>query len=319
MIISYPHIMFIVRRGYPTVFRWIASMCLVIIGCILSSCQSAETSPVPEDTRNPQATQPSGDQGEDPQAIEPTYTPDLKDPDQLQIMWANSAHADTFVVSDEGENNSCARCHDRYNYIPSIEDIPESCYSCKFEVGDPPPYVSEEYWKHVDCIICHQVKKKEVQPEVAWLEFALIEEYSEVSSATDLCHKCHLTEDISGHFSVVVNGDHPDYTCIDCHNAHDLSASCSSTNCHEDVVQPITPIPGHDEDHAQVSCSACHDADGLEIGYVEDLGLWTTLIATGDGNETRPFNSHNIVLEAPCERCHFPGNPWGLTETEGRE
>ena len=319
MILNHLHMMFAKGQRYLPVIRWIASMSFVFVGLVLSSCQSAETSPPLEESGRSQVTQPSGDQGEDPHTIEPTRTPDLKDPDQLRMMWANSAHADTFVVSDEGENNSCARCHDRYNYIPAIEDIPESCYSCKFEVGDPPPYISEEHWKHVDCFICHQVKKKEVQPEISWLEFALIEEYREVSSVTDLCHKCHLAEEIPGHFSIVVRGDHPDYTCIDCHNAHDLSASCSSADCHEDVVQPANTIPGHDADHTQVTCSACHDADGLEIGYVEELGLWTTLIATEDGNEIRPLTSHNIVLEASCDRCHFPGNPWGLTETEGQE
>ena len=85
------------------------------------------------------------------------------------------------------------------------------------------------------------------------------------------------------------------------------------------MVQPANTIAGHDEDHTQVSCSACHDADGLEIDYVEDLGIWTTLIAAGDGNDLRPYTSHNIVLESPCDRCHFPGNPWDLTETEGLE
>jgi len=319
MIIDDLNITFTTRQGQISILRWIASMSLLIFGCILASCQSAETSSLPEQTFNLQETQPPGDQGKEPQTAEPTLTPDLKDPDQIRNMWVNSEHANTFVVSDQGENNTCARCHDRYNYIPSIEDIPESCYSCKFEVGDPPPYIAEENWKHVDCFICHEVKKKEVQPEIAWLEFALIEEYGGVSSTTELCQKCHLAGDIPGHTSVIVSGDHPDYSCTECHSPHDLSASCSSTDCHEDTFQPTNPIPGHDEDHAQVSCSACHDAGGLEIGYVEDLGIWTTLHTTEKSDEPKPFTSHNIVLESPCQRCHFPGNPWGVTESVENE
>jgi hypothetical protein len=320
MISNSRHIMLKIKRLYLLSAQGITFVSLVFTGLILTSCQSSENTSVPEETMNTQKTQPAQNQVINPTEAQPSHTPDLTDPEQLQKIWAESKHANTFVVSDEGENNSCARCHDRYNYIPSIEDIPESCFACKFEVDEPDPYISEEYWKHVDCFICHRVEKKEVQEQYAWLEFALIEEYSEVSSVTELCNKCHLAEDIPGHFPVVVRGDHPDYTCTECHNAHDLSASCSSSNCHEDVVQSMITIPGHDEDHAQVSCVACHDADELEIGFIEELGLWTTLIATSEGGtETRPFTSHNIVLEAPCERCHFPGNPWGLTETVGTQ
>jgi hypothetical protein len=25
-----------------------------------------------------------------------------------------------------------------------------------------------------------------------------------------------------------------------------------------------------------------------------------------------PFTSHNTQLEATCERCHYPDNPWDL-------
>jgi hypothetical protein len=34
---------------------------------------------------------------------------------------------------------------------------------------------------------------------------------------------------------------------------------------------------------------------------------------------SKPFASHNIALEAPCERCHYPENPWGLIESVSTE
>jgi hypothetical protein len=289
---------------------------VVVITLALSSCQSGDSSTSPTQSQISQETSGGKEQSTSPSEGQPTPSLPLDDPDVIQKMWEGSPHADTFIVSATGENNSCSSCHSRYNYIPAVDDIPEECYACKFEVGDPEPFIDEKYWKHVDCMNCHRVSKKEVEPEVAWLEFALIEEYTEVVSVTELCSKCHLAADVTEHVSVVVGGDHPNYQCTECHDAHDTTASCLAAGCHEGTLAQDPAILGHDEDHASVACVACHDADGLEIGFVEDLGVWTTLIAAGtDGTKNRPYTSHNIVLEALCERCHFPGNPWGFSDT----
>jgi len=295
------------------IFRIAILISLVVISLALASCQSEDSTAASTESQVTEAT--SGGQGASTSqpGEQPTQAPASDDPDAIQIMWEGSPHAATFIVSAAGENNSCSSCHSRYNYIPSIDDIPEECFACKFEVGDPEPYIEEKYWKHVDCMNCHRMDKKEAEPEIAWLEFALVEEYTEVASVTELCDKCHLAADISEHVSVVVGGDHPNYQCTECHDAHDTTASCSAAGCHEGTLAQDPAIPGHDEDHASVACVACHDADAMEIGFVEELGIWTTLIATDA--ETRPYTSHNIVLEALCERCHFPGNPFGFTET----
>jgi hypothetical protein len=79
------------------------------------------------------------------------------------------------------------------------------------------------------------------------------------------------------------------------------------------VIQPATPIPGHDADHQGVACVACHDASGMQVGPDEDSGLWTTFAIGSADAEPFAFASHNIVLESSCDRCHFVENPWGLT------
>ncbi len=298
-----------------TFSRMILLLCIIVLALTLSSCKSEESTTAASEDLEPQATSGAQERSTKPPEDQPTQPPASNDPEAILRAWQEGAHANTFVVSAGGENNSCSSCHSRYNFIPAIDDIPEECFTCKFEVDDPEPFIPEKYWMHVDCMNCHKIDKKKVEPEIAWLEFALIEEYSEVASVTELCDKCHLAADITEHASVIVGGDHPNYQCTQCHDAHNTTANCSASDCHEGVLAQDSAIAGHDEDHASVACVACHDADELEIGFIEELGLWTTLIATSEGGtETRPFTSHNIVLEAPCERCHFPGNPWGFNE-----
>jgi hypothetical protein len=47
--------------------------------------------------------------------------------------------------------------------------------------------------------------------------------------------------------------------------------------------------------------------------------MWITYapwsVEKEEGSETgsKPFVSHNTVLEVNCERCHFSGNPWDLS------
>ena len=234
------------------------------------------------------------------------------DPDAL---WQTSSHANTYVMGDDGTNIKCARCHAPIQWVPAMEDIPESCLTCKFEVEPPPPVVVEAEWEHVPCQVCHKVKKDEVQPEYLWLEIAQIEEYAELASTTELCLKCHTGADLPGHEEILFTDVHQDLTCTECHDAHSTTSGCSKPGCHEDTINPAEPIAGHDEDHAQVACMACHDAAGLEVGLDEELGLWTTFLATGGGETMTPLVTHEVQLEADCERCHYSGNPWGLSES----
>ena len=284
---------------------------LVVAALMLNSCDSSESTSAPQATQSgqtsPGATSDSTGPGETP----PTDVPP-DEPDVIQTKWESSSHANTFVVSDSGVNSTCARCHAPFNFIPTMDDMPESCSTCKFEVDPPPPFTSEADWITVECKVCHKYKRDKIEPGFAWLEIAPIEEYAEVSSATELCDKCHLSEEIEGHFSVIVMGDHPGYVCTDCHDAHDTTATCSTSGCHEGTLE--ADVPGHDEDHSVVACVTCHDGGGMEIGILEERGIWFTFLSDGEASPI-PFASHNIVLAAPCERCHFPENPWGLSDS----
>jgi hypothetical protein len=240
---------------------------------------------------------------------------DVSDPQVIQSSWEGSPHADTFILDEQGNNNTCARCHSPMVWLPSMDDVPESCLVCKFELSDPPPLIPESEWVMVECNICHKVDKKgNVEPEYAWLEIAQIEEYAEVESTTELCQKCHTEVELSGHAVPHLGGAHANYECTDCHDAHGTLASCTAVGCHDDVIDSATPIPGHDEDHELVSCVACHDAGELEVDLDEELGIWTTFVTDSFGEwEKIPLISHNTILQAPCERCHYADNPWNLS------
>lgn len=302
-------------------------LCLVFLLTLgLSACQTASEIPPPiVDSQAVQATQPeeagqSEVSGQDdvtaPPAVPTPPAADAEpDPAAIQGAWESSPHADTYILDAEGQNNTCARCHAPINWLPAMEDLPESCFACKFELEPPPPTIAEGEWVHIPCKVCHKVDKKgNVEPEIAWLEIAPLDEYISVASPSELCLKCHAAADISGHATVDVGGAHPGYECNQCHSAHDTKASCDTPGCH---VEPTDPIPGHDSDHQAVSCVACHDGSGMEVGPDEETSIWTTFITkpTEGGTERFAFTSHNVVLDAKCDRCHFVGNSWGLTES----
>lgn len=282
----------------------------------LAGCQSDGTiTASPEETQAvPQSNQTTPLQTEQPtSAPESAAGPGETDLASINSAWQSSPHAGTFVLDDQGQNNTCARCHAPVNWSPSIEELPESCFACKFELEEPAPLIPENAWANISCNVCHEVDKKgNVQPEYAWLEIAPLEEYTEVASSTELCLKCHAPVDIPNHGSVDVSGVHQGYDCTRCHSAHSTAASCNSAGCHGD-----TAIPAHDAYHQSVTCAACHDGAGMEVGLDEETRLWNTYLSipTGVNGDQHEFTSHNIVLEVDCGRCHFAGNPWELSES----
>ncbi len=259
---------------------------LLIFALGMAACGTGDDA-TPTKSAGPAQTAPPG--------VEPTPDP--------QTLWNNSPHADTYVSPENGKNMSCARCHSYVNWMPSMDELPETCFVCKFEVAPPPPSVAQDEWLNVTCMICHEVDDGEVDSQYRWLDIAPLEEYIDVSSPSSLCKKCHADPDVPDHIYFELGGAHEGYECTDCHNPHSAEASCGAAGCHEEVVDLAALIPGHDETHQIVSCAACHDVEGLEVGPNEE-GLWVTI----------PYLSHNVALEAPCDRCHYPANPWGLTE-----
>ena len=321
------------RIGQLILILSLAILVLLAVGCQSPESQPtsnggvAETQGVPGDNNtNNEPEAGSGNSASEENGSESDLSP-IADAQQIQQLWETSSHAAAFVVDDQGNNNSCAQCHAPINWKPTIDDIPETCLVCKFELETPPPYIAENEWLHVPCLVCHEENKKGIiQPEYTWLEIPALEEYASVETPSELCLKCHDTNNVAEHGLVIVGGDHADMQCTECHQPHSSTASCDSADCHPDVFSSTDSVIGHDEEHQDVSCVACHDSAGWEVGPDEELGYWTTYspwsheIKIGEADtivETGliPFTSHEIVLEALCERCHFSENPWGLEES----
>ena len=286
--------------------RCLAPLGLPLLVWIVSAgCQSA--TPDPQSTQRVNAP-PTSVAGSTPQPSE--AEPEVSAAMPIDQLWQVGPHSQTFVVTDGGRNSDCARCHAPVNWIPTMDELPESCLTCKFEVDPPPPLIPEEEWTHVECMVCHRVDKDEVEPAYAWLAIAPIEEYEEVSSPSELCLKCHSGDSVEDHFAITVGGAHQAMNCTECHDSHDGSASCADAACHA-VTEPAPE--GHDPEHELVSCVACHDAGDLAVSPRPNDGIWTTWMIAETGELSRAFSSHDTVLEAPCERCHYADNPWELS------
>ena len=291
-------------RKLSTLLITIGILAWIFSGCAQNN-STANQAPDQSDQAETNGNQPSensGDQAEEPMTNE-----------QIERAWQNSAHANTYLVDSSGQNNTCAQCHAPINWLPSMDTLPESCFTCKFEIDDPPPYIAEEEWADIPCKVCHELNKKdEVQPEYKWLAIAPIDEYENVESTTELCQKCHLAEEpMEGHIWVSAVGVHEEeQTCTNCHNPHDNSASC--TNCHTDLDFSTSETAGHDQEHLNIPCVICHDGSGFAVGLNAETSLWELLRETSEGN-LEAANTHNIVLEALCIRCHYADNPWDLS------
>jgi hypothetical protein len=289
----------------------------------ISGCQADEgdvspgkpTSQTSGSTPEKQSTSETNNKGNG--SSEGETKPEVEtDPDVISSQWSESAHGNTYVIDNEGKNNACAQCHAPLDWAPTMEDIPPSCFTCKFELSEPPVMIAESDWQSIPCKVCHQVDKKgNVKEEISWLEVAVLDEYTDVENSTELCLKCHAPTNLVEHVAIEVAGAHADYLCTDCHDNHTLTTSCGESTCHEGMQDPNKVIIGHDEEHKNVSCEACHDAAGLEVGPDEETGIWITYAPWTAGDQTGliPFVSHNTILEVNCERCHFAGNPWELT------
>lgn len=148
------------------------------------------------------------------------------------------------------------------------------------------------------------------------------------------CKNCHS---ISLDATPTEALDHPpsrtNEDCILCHpnawDEHDRTIQeagnddCGS--CHVELVDQMKKAEmaqAHSILHANVSCVACHDASGLEVGLFETNNIlipFRTTELLGRQN-TKPYQSHALQRDVDCGRCHYSGNPWNLeslnTETQ---
>jgi hypothetical protein len=250
------------------------------------------------------------------QTTTPTIEPPLVD---IWNLWRDSPHANTYGF-EKGPNTYCACCHSPQNCDPEAQiDPPPNCVSCKFP-SDPEirtaignAFVPEEEWKNISCEVCHYRSYDGLDSKESWLNVQT--GYHEtVLNSTRLCKKCHIDTNTLRHRRDLGNDVHRDFTCTTCHDPHSTKASCTSSNCHPQIILS-TLISGHDKEHVAVTCTACHDASGYEVGLSEDNYSWILFRTTeilGRPN-TEPYQSHNLQKHVNCTRCHFPDNPWELS------
>lgn len=279
-----------------------------------------------------------------PIPIPPTATP-VPIPDQTAylVAWDVGPHSAGWDVG-KGPNTMCTRCHSPQNWEPaSRTGRPPNCNTCKFPT-DPEmrvapslaeggmDFVSAEDWVGIPCAQCHEVDENgTASNEIAWLSPKSLV-YEPLNTPNELCAKCHVdgtgnkgsagggadhSIDLGGSAHANFAGewpqaDRPQY-CTDCHDAHSGETK-QCVDCHTttaDTHAKVAPMLD------TVTCMACHDVSGAEVGYAVEGGPFTTLLTTpgtrGAPDTVAEIVSHSIVWEVDCTRCHSAGNPWDLT------
>jgi hypothetical protein len=205
-----------------------------------------------------------------------------------------------------------------------------------------------------DCNVCHESSGTTISSPIAWWNQES-GQYEPVADSNALCGQCHHDIETLRQRVGTKDAVHTGFECTSCHNPHSTVALCSQSGCHEtvrpeSVIPPATPSGGlhpnvgasfcggpnchpaatqaalssnsiHGATHSSVSCSACHDASGMQVGPSKELGTWVPLRTTEVGGVAiaRPYESHDIQTKVDCSRCHFEGNEWGLPSVTGNE
>lgn len=278
-----------------------------------------------------------------PTAVPPTSTPEptpLPDQSAIVAAWENSKHGNTWGEG-KGPNTWCSRCHSPQNWDPeSFIGPPPSCFSCKFPT-DPEmriaagnPFVPEDEWVGIPCETCHQMENGVATEGNAWLN-PISMEYQAVNTTTELCEKCHVTTVGTGNplrsavsHKITLGGSaHLNYGgfieevppptyCTDCHDPHTQQPK-QCEDCHE-IDEAAHAKGNYTKMAGKVTCMACHDASGADVGPHPDEamgGIWTTTLTEvgRTGPTTTAIISHSIQYEVACNRCHFAENTHGLT------
>ena len=278
---------------------------ILLLGCllVLAACTSPDSG-----VGEPAASTATRAQVTEPPTVADEY-PDIWE------AWQNSPHGDTYAL-EKGPNTYCARCHSPANWDPQATiDDPPNCVSCKFAFEPEPrqaegnPLVPEDEWESITCENCHRPQEGAVSGEIAWLD-TQTGYYQTVGDSSELCGRCHRDTETLRHERRLGSGAHADFTCADCHDPHSAAAGCDQDGCHS----PGALAESHDEHHDMVTCVACHDAGGLQVGSVEGQDTWTafrTVELLGRSN-TEPYQYHQLQRDVDCVRCHYEHNPWDL-------
>lgn len=296
-------------RGVTLSWATCGIVTALLVLVVLAACRAGGAGPVASPTATPR------------QAAAAIPTPDQA---AYREAWASGAHAHTYDLG-KGPNTYCARCHAPENWDPAAKvDPAPNCVSCKFatdaqlRVAQHNPPVAEQDWKDIGCEICHPVEDGVASARIAWLN-TTTGYHETVPTATALCEKCHTDTETIRHKRDLGTSVHTGFDCTRCHDAHSAKATCTAPGCHEQVPKPTAPVPGHDADHARVTCGACHDAAKLAVGPLQGDGTWVTFRTTKllGRDSTAVYVSHNLQPAVDCARCHYPNNPWKLAEKVG--
>ena len=282
------------------------------------------------------AFQPAAPEPVDVLGEEPPTPPDHSTYADYYTALEEGPHGDTWGEG-KGPNTWCARCHSPQNWDPAaFVGPPPDCMSCKFPTDDEMrhaegnPFVPEEEWVGIQCDTCHRTEEGVVLEGNAWLN-PITMEYQDVNTTTELCEKCHVTT-VGNSFGsgvehkITLGGSaHLNYGgflgevapptyCSDCHDPHTGTPKMCE-DCHE--IDIAAHAKGKYAEMGIVSCMACHDAEGYDVGPHPDEemgGIWVPQETTQGrgGPTTSAVISHSIVYEVACDRCHFEENPWEL-------
>ena len=261
-------------------------------------------------------------------------------PDQSAYHAAVSALDHNTYSEYSAPNTYCARCHSPQNWDPEASyGPPPACWTCKFatddeiRIADNNPLIPEDEWVGVPCETCHIVDSNGIAGKNAWLN-PISMEYEEVNTPTELCEMCHVST-AGGSFGRVAGsrgidlggsahikyagtlGDTPPQYCTDCHDPHSQELT-TCEDCHTGVRDSATHMKGYNSVMLdKVSCIACHDASGADVGPNPDdeTGPWTTTETTTarGSTTTSAILSHSIQWSVACDRCHSKENAYGLS------
>lgn len=268
-----------------------------------------------------------------------------KGPNTYCAQCHSPANWDPAAVIDPPPN--CVTCKFSFESEPRIA------------VGNP--LVPEEEWAGIDCAICHQTEGGFVEASISWFDRLTNErqEVDNSSQICEKCHRDK--EPSLHHKRDLGSGAHANFTCTSCHDPHSTAANCSSkgchhapvsdngecVNCHPDALASHTMEQMHSGGHdclgchadvinasmsdsttaahtihmTKIACVACHDASGLQVGPLEQAGVWMTwrTVETPLGSSTEPYQSHTLQRSVDCQKCHYAENPWGLPMFDAAE
>lgn len=289
-----------------------------------------------------------------PTAVEPAVTPSPGiSPVQLEIqsLWRRGPHSKVRIRPQDA-NASCAKCHSPNEWDRGMGSEKASDCAAALLGADSittGPAIDTAHWNAVDCRICHRaLGDGQFSAEVVFWNQE-IGQYEQVLDHNELCRKCHNQAESMDNSIDLGAINHKNMQCTDCHEPHRGTASCVNSGCHNNLQAELEIIdqfytPPHHEsasphdcgggqchvaatqvaqtettphigiEHRSLSCSACHDASGMQVGPIDDNMRWDTWQqVTWNGIEGGSMkSSHNLQKEVDCARCHYEGNPWQL-------